>query len=229
MTQLNGPRLPAASGKADRLVIFCHGYGADGNDLIGLGKHWQRLLPTAAFVSPHAPERCQMSPMGYQWFGITRMSPEEMLRGVERAAPVLNAFIDAELARLDLDASRLAFVGFSQGTMMSLHVGLRRAKPPAAIVGFSGALPGAERLPQEIDGRPPVLLVHGDADDMIPVQALHMAVSGLGAAGVAVRWHVSRGVGHGIAPDGLDLAGQFLTDAFAGKLKADGAPVRAPG
>ncbi len=216
--QLNGPRLPAASGKADRLIVFAHGYGADGNDLIGLGRHWARVLPTAAFASPHAPERCTMSPTGYQWFGITRMQPDEMLRGVERAAPILNAFIDAELARLGLDASRLALVGFSQGTMMSLHVGLRRQVPPAAIVGFSGALPGAERLPAEIVGRPPVLLVHGDADDMIPVQALHAAANGLGAAGVPVRWHVSRGVGHGIAPDGLELAGRFLADAFAGKL-----------
>lgn len=227
IAQLNGPRLPAASGKADRLVVFCHGYGADGNDLIDLGRHWQRLLPTAAFASPHAPERCAMSPMGYQWFAITRMQPEEMLRGVERAAPVLNAFIDAELARHGLDGSRLALVGFSQGTMMSLHVGLRRPVPPAAIVGFSGALPGAERLPDEIVGRPPVLLVHGDADDMIPVQALHAAANGLGAAGVAVRWHVSHGVGHGIAPDGLELAGKFLADAFAGKLavRPDAAPV----
>ena len=225
--QLNGPRLPAAGGAANRLIVFVHGYGADGNDLIGLGRHWQRLLPTAAFVSPHAPERCAMSPTGYQWFGITRMQPDEMLRGVERAAPVLNAFIDAELARLNLDASKLALVGFSQGTMMSLHVGLRRTVPPAAIVGFSGALPGAERLPAEIVGRPPVLLVHGDADEMIPVQALHAAVNGLGAAGVPARWHVSRGMGHGIAPDGLDLAGRFLADAFAGKLavKAEGAPV----
>jgi phospholipase/carboxylesterase len=225
--QLNGPRLPAANGKADRLVIFCHGYGADGNDLIALGRHWQRLLPTTAFVSPHAPERCTMSPTGYQWFGITRMQPDEMLRGVERAAPVLNAFIDAELERLGIDASRVAFVGFSQGTMMSLHVGLRRPIAPAAIVGFSGALPGPENLPAEIVSRPPVLLVHGDADDMIPVQALHAAANGLGAAGVSVRWHVSRGVGHGIAPDGLELAGQFLADAFAGKLSAkpEAAPV----
>jgi len=224
---LNGPRLPSASGKADRLVVFVHGYGADGNDLIGLGKHWQKLLPTAAFVSPNAPERCAMSPMGYQWFAITRMQPDEMLRGVERAAPLLNAFIDGELERLGLDGSRLALVGFSQGTMMSLHVGLRRQVPPAAIVGFSGALPGAEKLPAEIVGRPPVLLVHGDADEMIPVQALHMAANGLGAAGVQVRWHISRGVGHGIAPDGLELAGRFLTDAFAGKLtaKPEGAPV----
>ena len=227
VAQINGPRLPAASGKADRLVIFCHGYGADGNDLIGLGQHWRQLMPTAAFASPHAPERCAMSPMGYQWFPITRLAPDEMLRGVERAAPVLNAFIDAELARLELDGSRLALVGFSQGTMMSLHVGLRRAVAPAAIVGFSGALPGAERLPAEIVSRPPVLLAHGDADEMIPVQALHAAANGLGAAGVAVRWHVSRGIGHGIAPDGLDLAGRFLADAFAGKLgvRPDAAPV----
>jgi phospholipase/carboxylesterase len=165
--------------------------------------------------------------MGYQWFGITRMQPDEMLRGVERAAPVLNAFIDAELARLGLDGSRLALVGFSQGTMMSLHVGLRRAASPVAIVGFSGALPGPERLPAEIVSRPPVLLVHGDADDMIPVQALHVAANGLGAAGVSVRWHVSRGVGHGIAPDGLELAGRFLADAFAGKLatRPEAAPI----
>lgn len=224
--QLSGPRIPAANGKADRLVIFCHGYGADGNDLIDLGRHWQRLLPTAAFASPHAPERCTMSPMGYQWFAITRMQPDEMLRGVERAAPILNAFIDAELTRLSLDPSRVALVGFSQGTMMSLHVGLRRATPPAAIVGFSGALPGPDKLHAEIVGRPPVLLTHGDADDMIPVEAMFLAAHGLGAAGAAVRWHVSRGVGHGIGPDSLELAGQFLVDAFAGRLAAK--PENAP-
>lgn len=228
--QLTGPRIPAASGKADRLIVFCHGYGADGNDLIGLGGHWQRLLPTAAFASPNAPERCAMSPMGYQWFPITRMQPDEMLRGVERAAPTLNAFIDSELARLNLDASRLALVGFSQGTMMSLHVGLRRKTSPAAIVGFSGALPGPEKLPAEIVGRPPVLLTHGDTDEMIPVQAMFLAANGLGTAGVTVRWHVSRGIGHGIGPDSLDLAGRFLADAFAGKLatRPENAPLAVP-
>lgn len=228
--QLSGPRIPASNGKADRLIVFCHGYGADGNDLIGLGQHWQRILPTAAFASPHAPERCTMSPSGYQWFPISRLQPEEMQRGVERAAPVLNAFIDGELARLGLDASRLALVGFSQGTMMSLQVGLRRATPPAAIVGFSGMLPGPERLVSEIVGRPPVLLTHGDADEMIPVEAMFVAANGLGAAGVSTRWHISRGIGHGIGPDSLDLAGRFLADAFLGKRNAQdgGAPVAVP-
>jgi phospholipase/carboxylesterase len=228
--QLNGPRIPAANGKADRLVIFCHGYGADGNDLIDLGRHWQRLMPTAAFASPHAPEPCGMAPMGYQWFPISRMDPAEMARGAERAAPILNAFIDGELARLGLDGSRLALVGFSQGTMMSLQVGLRRKTQPAAIVGFSGALPGAEKLSAEIAVRPPVLLTHGDADDMIPVQAMFLAANGLSAAGVVTRWHVSRGIGHGIGPDSLELAGQFLGDAFAGRLatQAENAPCSWP-
>lgn len=229
--QISGPRLPAATGKADSLVIFCHGYGADGNDLIGLGQHWQRLLPTTAFSSPHAPERCQMSPMGYQWFGISRLDPHEMLRGVEKAAPILEAFIDAELARVQVDPSRLALVGFSQGTMMSLHVGLRRRIAPAAIVGFSGMLPGAERLPAELACRPPVLLIHGDADEMIPVQAIHAAANGLGAAGISAQWHISRGIGHGIGPDGLDIAGRFLADAFAGRhaVTPDSGPVAVPG
>ena len=230
--QLNGPRLAAAHGaKADRLIVFCHGFGADGNDLIGLGAEWQRAMPGAAFASPHAPQRCEMSPMGFQWFPITRMDPIEMMHGVESAAPSLDAFLDAELARLGLDGSRLALVGFSQGTMMALHVGLRRKAAPAAIVGYSGALAGPERLLNEIQSRPPVLLVHGDADDRIPVQALSLAANGLAAAGVPVRWHISRGVGHGIAPDGLELAGKFLVDAFAGKLslKSDAAPISAKG
>src|SRR5580692_9348317 len=135
---LTGPRLPPLRGQATHLVVLAHGYGADGNDLIGLAPHWQRLLPTVAFVAPNAPEACAGAPSGYQWFPISRLDPSEILRGVESAAPVLDAFLDAELARLNLPPERLALVGFSQGTMMSLHVGLTRK--PAAIVGFSGLL-----------------------------------------------------------------------------------------
>lgn len=219
--QLNGPRLPPANGgKPDALVVFVHGYGADGQDLIGLAQYWRAVLPGAAFVSPNAPERVPGQPFGYQWFGITRLDPQLMAAGADSAAPVLDAFLDQQLDQLGIPHDRLALVGFSQGTMMSLHAGLRRKVPPAAIVGYSGALVAAERLQAEMTGTPPVLLVHGDQDPMIPAQALHMAVNGLGAAGLSVRWHISRGVGHSIDPEGLELGGRFLADALAGKFKA---------
>ncbi len=214
---LDGPRLAPASGEpAKKLVILCHGYGADGNDLIGLGSQWQTLLPDAAFVSPHAPDRCGMSPMGYQWFPITRLDPDEYWTGVQEAAPVLNAFIDQELARLGLDDSALALVGFSQGTMMSLHAGLRRAIAPAAILGYSGALAGPEHLAGQINVKPPVMLIHGDMDEVIPVAALDVASNALAEAGVGVQWHISQGIGHGIDGAGLSLGGEFLRTAFAG-------------
>ena len=211
---LSGPHIAPASGRAaTSLVVLVHGYGADGADLLGLAPHWQRLLPDTAFVAPNAPERCEMQPMGYQWFGISRLDPAVTAAGVMRAAPSLDAFIDQELARLKLDGSRLALVGFSQGTMMSLHVGLRRDPAPAAIVGFSGMLAAPDRL-SEITGKPPVLLVHGDADELIPYAATHVAAQALGAAGLSVQWHISKGVGHGIDPDGLELGGTFLQQAL---------------
>ena len=144
MAELDGPRLEPRSGPARQLVVFLHGYGADGNDLIGLGREWARDLPHAAFVSPHAPEACGMSPTGRQWFNLSFRDPGELERGVKRSGPVLEAFLDAELKRHSLPASALGLVGFSQGTMMALAVGLRRNPSPAAIVGYSGALPTAD-------------------------------------------------------------------------------------
>jgi phospholipase/carboxylesterase len=213
--ELDGPRLEPRSGTAKKLVVFLHGYGADGNDLIDIGRAWQPLLPDAAFVSPHAPEPCAGAPMGRQWFALTFRDPDERWRGVNAAAPILNRFLDAELARRNLPASALALVGFSQGTMMSLHVGLRRPTPPAAIVGYSGlfVLPdGAapESVKAEIKGRPPVLLVHGDRDELIPVQALFQATQDLAALEVPAEWHVSPGIGHGIDQEGLRQGGDFL-------------------
>src|SRR3989442_12227493 len=169
---LDGPRLEPRSGAARQLVVLLHGYGADGNDLIEIGRAWQGLLPQAAFVSPHAPEPCGQAPTGRQWFNLTFRDPNERLIGVNKAAPVLEHFLDAELARRNLPASALALVGFSQGTMMALHVGLRRATAPFAIVGYSGLLAAppeaaAEKVASEIRSRPPVLLIHGDQDELI--------------------------------------------------------------
>jgi phospholipase/carboxylesterase len=219
--ELNGPRLePRAGGAARQLVVFLHGYGADGNDLIEIGRAWQGLLPQAAFVSPHAPEPCGQAPTGKQWFNLTFRDPNERWIGVNKAAPVLEHFLDAELARRNLPASALALVGFSQGTMMALHVGLRRAPAPLAIVGYSGLLVvppdrKPEALAAEIKSRPPVLLVHGASDDLIPPQAMFQASSGLASLGVGVEWHLSEGVGHGIDQEGLRHGGEFLKRAFA--------------
>jgi phospholipase/carboxylesterase len=191
---LDGPRLPpAAGGSAQQLVVFLHGYGADGNDLIGLGREWASLLPHATFVSPNAPEPCAMSPMGRQWFDLSMGDMSIIAEGVKSAAPALNAFLDAELARHSLPARALALVGFSQGTMMALAVGLARNAPPKAIVGYSGALATLEALPAPGQG-PAILLVHGDRDEVIPVDAMHMAREALSQAGHPVEWHVSQGM-----------------------------------
>jgi phospholipase/carboxylesterase len=220
MAELDGPRLAPRSGQARHLVVFLHGYGADGNDLIDIGRAWQGLLPDAAFVSPHAPHPCAQAPVGREWFPLTMRDPGERWTGVNAAAPGLNAFLDAELARHKLPPSALALVGFSQGTMMALHVGLRRAVPLAAIVGYSGllALPDnidPDAFAVEIASRPPVLLVHGDQDPLIPVQALLHAAQSLASLDIPVEWHISPGIGHSIDQEGLRQGGEFLARRFA--------------
>jgi phospholipase/carboxylesterase len=215
MPELDGPRLEPRNGPARQLVVFLHGYGADGKDLIDIGRAWQGLLPNAAFVSPHAPEPCGQAPTGRQWFSLTFRDPNERWLGVNKATPVLAQFLDAELKRRNLPASALALVGFSQGTMMALHHGLQRETPPFAIVGYSGLLvtppeADAEKFAAEIKSRPPVLMVHGDRDDLIPPQALFQATSGLASLGVPVEWHLSQGIGHGIDQEGLRHGGEFL-------------------
>jgi phospholipase/carboxylesterase len=218
-SELDGPRLAPRSRRARQLVVILHGYGADGHDLIEIAKVWQPLLPDAAFVAPHAPEPCEQAPTMRQWFALTFRDPDERWVGVNKARPVLERFIDAELVRLGLPASALALVGFSQGTMMALHVGLRRAVPPAAIVGYSGlfVLPpdgDLDTFAAEISVRPPVLLIHGQEDDVIPAQALFQATDVLAALGVPTQWHMSAGVGHSIDPEGLRHGGEFLASCF---------------
>jgi phospholipase/carboxylesterase len=217
--EIDGPRLEPRGGQARRLVVFLHGYGADGNDLIEIGRAWQQILPDTAFVSPHAPEPCAQAPVGRQWFPLTFRTPNERWDGVNKAAPVLQRFLDAELNRRNLPPSALALVGFSQGTMMALHIGLRRPAPPAAIVGYSGVfvLPDdakPEAVAGEIKSKPPILLIHGDQDDLIPAQALFQSAQALSALAVPVEWHLSQGVGHGIDQEGLRHGGLFLARRF---------------
>ena len=228
--KLDGPRVAPAEGPARQLVVLLHGYGADGQDLVDLGRQWQGLLPNAAFVAPNAPTRVPGSPFGYQWFGLEGYDPDlqrrdpqaaeqryaGMLVKAEEAAPAIDAFLDAELAALGLTGENLALVGFSQGTMMSLHVGLRRRVAPAAIVGFSGMLVGAPSLPSQIKSRPPVLLAHGQADPMVPANLLFLAMWALAASGVTVQAMLTPNLGHGIDPGGLQRAGFFLYENFAG-------------
>ncbi len=210
VVHIDGPRqAPAAGDGAAQLVILVHGYGADGNDLIGLAPYFARVLPNAAFVAPNGPEQCDMSAFGYQWFSISQFDPASRLRGVKSAAPILDQFIDEELQRHGLEEDKLLLIGFSQGTMMSLHVALRRSAQVAGILGYSGILAGPELLADEAVSKPPIQLIHGDMDEMLPVANLQEAVDALGAAGFDVAGHVSPGAGHTIAQDGLKLGMEF--------------------
>lgn len=216
---LDGPvSEPRSGGDPKQIVLMLHGVGADGNDLIGLAPFFQDALPDAVFISPNAPFRFEMAPSGYQWFSIGNFDPERRIRGVRLAAPILDAYIDTALGSLGLEEKDLALLGFSQGTMMALHVGLRRKKPIAGILGYSGMLAGVEVLPEEIKSRPPVLLIHGDADNVLPVASLAEAAKGLEACKVPVEHHVRPGLAHGIDEEGIRLGQAFLARVF-GKTK----------
>ncbi len=214
---LDGPRLlPDGGERPDRLVVLLHGIGADGNDLIGLAPLLRRLLPRAAFVAPNAPFPFDLAPFGYMWFSLQDFHPTTRWDGVRAAQPALEGFLAAELARHGLSPKTLVLIGFSQGAMMALHVGLRARVAPAAILSHSGILVGAEHLADEIRSRPPVLLTHGADDEVLPAAALPMAEIALKSAGVPVEAHVLPGLGHGIDEATLRLAFTFLARHVTG-------------
>ncbi|GGB57802.1 phospholipase [Roseibium aquae] len=209
---LDGPRLQPLSGqRARKLVVILHGYGADGADLIDLGRAWANALPEAAFAAPDAPASLPFDAVGgRQWFALTERDMRECCLGAESARPALDAFLDAELQRHGLTDSDLALVGFSQGAMMAFHAGLRRAIPPAALLGYSGLLP----CPDQLDGintTSPVLIVHGEDDEVVDCSHLSRSAEVLAMKGVAVESHMLDRLGHTIDERGMVLGGRFLT------------------
>ncbi|MEO9822325.1 MAG: alpha/beta fold hydrolase [Paracoccaceae bacterium] len=213
---LNAERKEPASGELRSIVVFLHGYGANGADLLGLADPLAEHLPDTLFVAPDAPEQIPGYPGGYQWFPIPWIdgsSEEESARGMASASDDLNAFLDALMVDEDVLPEQVVLFGFSQGTMMSLHIAPRREDAVAGVVGFSGRLLHPELLADEVQVRPPILLVHGDQDDVVPPQSLPQAAEALQEAGWQdVFAHVMKGTAHGIAPDGLSVALAFMRD-----------------
>jgi phospholipase/carboxylesterase len=210
----NGSSKQPLSGQAPRqIVLLLHGFGSNGADLISFAPQWQQAMPDALFLAPNAPQRCLFGE-GYQWWPLTELNPAAMAAGAASAAPAIDAFIDRKLAQYGLSEDNLAIVGFSQGTMMALHVGLRRGRQVAAIVGYSGMLTGAAELAHVPTAKPPALLIHGDADPIVPVSALQHAATELERLGIPVTSHVSRGLGHSIDETGLSLGQDFIAKGF---------------
>ena len=215
MMELAGPQFgPASGGDVHQVVVLLHGVGADGNDLIPLAPHFAQALPDAYFISPNAPYPCDMAPHGHQWFSIQQTDPGLRLAQMRQTGQILNAFIDDQLAAQGVTDRELALVGFSQGTMMSLFVAPRRENACAGIMGYSGRLDSPELLETEIRSRPPVVLVHGDADELLPVQLMDDAASTLRSNGIVVETHLRPGLGHGIDEIGLQLGTQFLSEVL---------------
>lgn len=215
---LNYGQRAALSGKPLNMVIFLHGYGADGSDLLGLADPLAPHLPDTHFLAPDAPQPCLGAPYGRQWFPIPwidRSSEAEAMAGLDSSARLLDAFVDARMAEMKIAAEKVVLFGFSQGAMMAMHVAPRRAEALGGVVAIAGRLLRPERLAAEARVRPPVLLIHGDADQVVPFGDMALAGQALDAAGFETFGHVMQGTGHGIANDGLSVALAFLRERFA--------------
>ena len=212
---LSGPSFgPNSQGMPQKLVIMCHGLGADGNDLIGIAPYFAQIAPDTLFLSPNAPFPCDMAPFGYQWFSLQQRTEDAMLAGVREAQPILNTFIDQQLTKFKLVEKDVVLVGFSQGTMVSIFTALRRERPIAGIIGFSGHLVGKNVLANEIQSKPPILMINGDQDDLVPVETQPVAVQILTTLGIDIESHIRPGLGHSIDEVGIDIAKNFLERSF---------------
>lgn len=212
---LKGPSLAPQSGQTKQLVLLLHGYGANGDDLLDLGSHWASSLPDVEFLAPHAPFPCEMTTLGYQWFSLANWHPQFLLEQIHLSVPHLNKFIDESLEKRGLTDENLMIVGFSQGAMMALYIALTRPLTCAGVIGYSGSLIYGEPTGQE--RQPPVFLVHGDADEVVPYEAMKDAQNRLSAMKVPVHTYTCPAFGHGINQEGLEVGGRFLKERLLKK------------
>lgn len=216
MSILSGPELSPASGNApENLVVLLHGYGANGKDLMALAEHFAKDMPGTQFLLPDAPHDCEANPGGKQWFSLAKPDPELMIAGAKDVANTLNDYLNECLQTYGLSDDKMALVGFSQGTMLAIHVGLRREKPCAGIVGYSGMLLGDEKLPSEITSRPPISLIHGEDDEVISPAAMPLAIKILEECGLEIAGHLRPGLAHGVDEEGVTLGMAFLKEKMA--------------
>ncbi len=204
-------RKPVTGADPDSLVTLLHGLGADANDLIGLAPYLAQNLPDTHFISPDAPYPCDMAPFGRQWFSLQDWSLESIHNGVLNVWPVLESFIEQQQARFDLPASKIALLGFSQGGCMALHAGLQYGEKLAGVLSYSGWLSGADVLDPATIQKPPVCLIHGESDEVVPVIAWHKTKDWLEAQGFDVSGHTTPGLGHGIDESGIAAGSAFLS------------------
>ncbi len=197
---LNGPFLSPLSGTAKQMVIFLHGYGSNGDDLLSIGREWAPALPDAVFLSPNAPAVCDQWATGYQWFPIRAVDRASLEREkpVEKVAPILNTYIDQQLEKWGVDESNLIIAGFSQGAMMAMYAMPRRKKACAGVIGYSGMLLEAEGLKAPSIVKPPILAIHGDADEIVPPSCLKDVQNGFTAAGFKIEAVLRAGLAHSI-------------------------------
>ncbi len=219
-TELSGPMLAPKEGKATRLVVLLHGYGSDGNDLISLGQYFQPQMPNTMFVAPNAHQRSELNPAGYQWFPLALDREMSRLTGAESARPVIVDFLTSLWAQTGLSAADTFLVGFSQGGMMALNVGLRLDEDLLGIVSFSGGLIGPENGLKGIIAKPPICLVHGTADDVVPMSLSTNSKTNLDALGYRVALHLNQGSGHTIGVEGLGFALAFMREVMSEESSA---------
>ena len=202
------------SGKVKKIVLFLHGYGANGADLLSISDYWIESLPDTIFYSPNAPFSCDVNPMGYQWFKLSDRTPEELESGLEKVEPYLDNLINNLLKIHNLDISKLAVIGFSQGTILSLYSFTQKKKACAGVIGYSGLFFFNEKIKKKIKINFPILLHHGIKDEVIDFNHSLNAENILKKIGFDVSCHIHNNLGHGIDDTALEMGKNFLKEVF---------------